>query len=102
VIIDLEAEEEVEKVVVGSIENKGADIYFPKGMEVWTSLDGKTFKSVGRMTREYKASWIQELRDFEIGFEKRPARYIKVKMENLAHPPSGGDAWLFIDEVLVQ
>jgi hexosaminidase len=102
VIIDLETEEEVEKVVVGSLENKGADIYFPKGMEVWTSLDGKTFKSVGRMTREYIASWIQELRDFEIGFEKRPARYIKVKMENLAHPPSGGDAWLFIDEILVQ
>ncbi|MEH6679171.1 MAG: family 20 glycosylhydrolase [Sediminicola sp.] len=102
VIIDLKAEEEVQKVVVGSIENQGAGIYFPKGMEVWTSLDGKDFDSVGQIEREYQANGIPELRNFEMGFEKRPARYIKVKMKNLEHAPSGGDAWLFIDEVLVQ
>jgi hexosaminidase len=101
VLIDMGSEQPFAKVVVGSLENQGAGIYFPEKIEVFTSVDGKQFQNVGSLSRTYRANGASALQDFELDFEQKLARYVKVKVENLGKSPTGGDAWLFIDEILV-
>ncbi|MEE9361571.1 MAG: family 20 glycosylhydrolase [Cellulophaga sp.] len=100
--IDLENRTDIGKVVVGSLENQGSGIYFPVAVEVFISSDNEKYNSVGRLKRDYKANNMSELKNFEISFEKQPARYIKVKVKNLGTPVTGGGSWMFIDEIIVE
>mgnify|MGYP003522730941 FL=1 len=43
-----------------------------------------------------------DLKDFKISFEKQSVRYVKVIANSLKTPPNGGDAWLFVDEILIK
>lgn len=101
VIIDLEKEDTINQVIVGSMEHQGPGIYFPVAIEVFTGIDGKDFKKIGEVKRSYAANSTIELKDFKINFEKHVARFIKVKIANLKENPRGGDTWLFIDEILI-
>lgn len=102
VLIDMGTAQPIEKVVVGALENQGAGIYFPKAIKVFTSTDGKLFQNIGNLSRKYRPSGAAATKDFEMDFEQRLARYVKVEVENLGKSPTGGDVWLFVDEILVQ
>ncbi|PKV50159.1 hexosaminidase [Aquimarina sp. MAR_2010_214] len=101
IVIDLEKEDTINHVIVGSMEHQGSGIYFPVAIEVFTGVDGKEFKKVGEVKQDYAANANIELKDFKINFEKHTARFIKVKVANLKKSPRGGDTWLFVDEVLI-
>ncbi|MCM4151144.1 beta-N-acetylhexosaminidase [Arenibacter sp. N53] len=101
-VIDMESPTELEKVSVGALENQGSGIYFPVQVEVLLSTDGRTFKSVAIVKREYAANNGSELKDFEVKIEGQTARYIKVIATNLGNSPSGGGSWMFVDEVVVE
>jgi hexosaminidase len=101
VVIDLEKEDTISQIIIGSIEHQGPGIYFPVAIAIFTGIDGKDYKEVGKVKRSYAANSNIELKDFKINFEKHTARYIKVRVTNLKENPKGGDTWLFIDEILV-
>lgn len=101
-IIDLENATEIKKVAIGSLENQGSGIYFPVGVEVLLSDDGKTYKSVGAINRPYAVNSSSELKDFVLEIGQQTARYVKVIASNLGTPPTGGGSWMFIDEVIVE
>jgi len=101
VIIDLEKEEQIHQVTVGSMENQGAGIYFPTKVTVFISDDGKKFREVGRIKKEYAKNAISTLIDFRVAFNALNARYIKVVVSSLKKTSSGGDVWLFVDEILI-
>jgi len=101
-IIDLENPTEVKKVTIGSLENQGSGIYFPVGVEVLLSDNGKTYKSVGAINRPYAVNSSSELKDFVLEIGQQRARYVKVIARNLGAPPTGGGSWMFIDEVIVE
>ncbi|GGK20748.1 beta-hexosaminidase [Yeosuana aromativorans] len=101
VIIDLEEEQTIEQVTVGSVENQGSGIYFPTGIKVYVSEDGATYKEVGNVERPFEINPTVELKDFKIDFKPIRAKFVKVIAKNLKTTPSGGDAWLFVDEILV-
>ncbi|SHJ77229.1 hexosaminidase [Arenibacter nanhaiticus] len=101
-VIDMEAPTAIEKITVGTLENQGSGIYFPIQVEVMLSSDGKTFKNAGIVKRGFAANINSELKDFVVDLEKQSARYIKVIATNLSTPPTGGKAWMFIDEVIVE
>ena len=100
-IIDLEKEETIQQVVVGSMENQGSGIYFPTAIQVLVSSDGEKFEEVGTIERAFAKNGISELKDFKVTFKERTARYIKVLVTNEKKIPSGGRAWLFVDEILI-
>ncbi|MDO5105211.1 beta-N-acetylhexosaminidase [Capnocytophaga sp.] len=99
--IDLEEVAEIEKVVLGAMENQGSGIYFPVKITLLLSSDGKNYVKAGEINRPYASNGYTLLQDFAFEFEKQKVRFIKLEIQNLAHPPKGGDAWLFIDEVQV-
>ncbi len=101
VTIDLENETKINTVTVGSMENQGPGIYYPTAIEVFVSTDGKVFEKVGETKRDYVKSSNSELKDFQLTFEEKTAKYVKVKAICLNKVPNGGSAWLFIDEILI-
>lgn len=99
--IDLEKEETIHEVVVGSLENQGSGIYFPVAVEVFVSKDGVSYESVGDVKRSFTKNSSSELKDFTVSFKDTKARFVKVLATNLKEVPGGGGTWLFIDEIIV-
>lgn len=100
--IDLEELTKIKEVVIGSLENQGAGIYFPKEIEVFVSHDRSEYRSMGKMEREFRNNNLSELKDFSIKFKEEEASSIKVRITNRGRPPGGGGAWLFLDEIVVR
>ncbi|QTD37040.1 family 20 glycosylhydrolase [Polaribacter batillariae] len=101
-IIDLETPTEISKVSVGTMDNQGPGIYYPTKVEVFLSNDGKTFKSVGAIDRAVKVNPNIEIKDFSINFKSQKATHIKVIATSVKKAPTGGGAWLFVDEIVVE
>jgi hexosaminidase len=100
-VIDLEKQESIQQVAVGTLESQGAGVNFPVEVKVLISNDGIRFKEVGKISRPYAVNPIPELKDFKINFQKQNARYVKVIACNLKKSPKGESSWLFVDEILV-
>jgi len=103
VTIDLEETTTVSEIVVGSLEEQGTGIYFPQHLKVEVSKDGKTFKEVASLKREYQTNPGAKIENFELKFEtQEKIQFVRVSIEPLAKTPNGGGAWLFLDEIQVK
>ncbi|MFC5045560.1 family 20 glycosylhydrolase [Aquimarina hainanensis] len=102
VIIDLGKEQAIHKTIVGSMQDQGNGIYYPVGIEVFTSLDGTQFTKKGQMTRKHQLDRTVALNEFDVTFETHKTRYVKVKATSIKEVPHGGDVWLFTDEILIE
>ncbi len=101
VVVDLEEETDIRQVVLGTMENQGSGIYFPTKISLYTSSDGKKYTKIKEINRPYATNGYIKLHDFTFDFEPHKARFVRLDVQNLGHPPKGGDAWLFIDEIQV-
>jgi hexosaminidase len=102
--VDLGKPETVSSVTIDVFQGEGSWIYYPKSVEVLVSEDGMSFASAGKLDAEQvrAAGNVQK-----ISFAPRPARYVKVVAANAGKipdgkPGAGGDAWLFVDEIIVE
>ncbi len=102
IIVDLEKSIEISSVAVGAMENQPSGIYYPKKIEVSVSENGKSFTKVGELDRDFQNNGYTGLEDFKIEFNTQKARFIKINVSNLAHPPTGGSAFMFLDEIIVE
>ncbi|WP_029273083.1 beta-N-acetylhexosaminidase [Flavobacterium sp. KJJ] len=100
-VVDLEKQESVEQVIIGTLESQGSGVNFPTQIKVLVSNDDITYKEVGKISRPYAVNVNSELKDFKINFGKQNARFIKVIATNLKKSPKGESSWLFVDEILV-
>ncbi|MED5302468.1 MAG: beta-N-acetylhexosaminidase, partial [Bacteroidota bacterium] len=83
-------------------------IWLPQLVQFWISNDGSEFKMVDELTHDIPLSKEESLTyEFKSDF-KNPlkARYIKVLATNFGKCPSwhlgsGGDTWIFLDEISV-
>lgn len=101
VIIDLDEKQTIQQVTVGSIESQGYGIYFPTAIKVYVSEDGSAYKEVGNVDCSLEINPNAELKDFKINFKPVKAKFVKVIATNLKTTPKGDNAWLFVDEILV-
>ena len=101
IVIDLEKEQSIGKVAVGTLESQGAGIYFPIQVTVLVSKDGTNYKEVGKILRPFAVNVNSELKEFKINFEKQEDRFVKVIATNLKKSPTGSSSWLFVDEIVV-
>ena len=107
-VIDLGEEKTITKLSAGFLQDVGAWILFPKKVVIETSKDGKKFSHVVEIEntvpdRDEKV----QVKDFTVEIKKRKTRYVKIKAVNYGklpswHPGAGGDAWIFVDEVMVE
>ena len=99
--LDLEQATEVREVRIGAMDAQASGIYFPVKFMVSLSNDGKNYREVATHNEPCVVRGKSSLKDFVLKFSPTEARYIKLTLKNVKTPPKGGDAWLFIDEILV-
>ncbi len=106
-VIDLGEVQQVSKVGVGFLQDIASWIWMPRAIEVLLSLDGKTFGSGFSITNEVSEKREGAItNDFVGSITPTNARYIRIRALNFGkipawHPGSGEDAWIFVDEILV-
>jgi len=105
-VIDLRESKPVSQVGAGCLEEQRAWIFYPQGMEVFVSDNGKDYKPFG----SYKLNVIRtegaHIQDLTVK-GKANARYVKIVIKNYGklpewHLSAGQQAWLFVDEVWVK
>jgi hexosaminidase len=103
-IIDLGKAKSISKVVIDVLSNEGSWIHYPKSIEVLVSENGKDFKSI----KQVSVSEIVEMKGIvAINFRKEKVKFVKVIAQNAGKIPdgkegAGADAWLFVDEIMVE
>ncbi|MET0759960.1 MAG: glycoside hydrolase family 20 protein, partial [Flavobacterium sp.] len=103
-IIDLGEKQTISKVILNALSNEGSRVYYPKNVEVLVSENGIDFKTV----KQVSASEINEMKGvITINFSNQKTKFIKVITRNTGKIPegklgAGGDAWLFVDEIMVE
>jgi hexosaminidase len=106
--IDLGEVKKVSKVRAGCFEDTGGWIFFPKGMRISTSTDGKFFKKAGEETFPVAEGPTKTgPKMFMESFASTQARYVKVEVLSVLknpkwHPNKGEPCWVFVDEILVE
>jgi hypothetical protein len=107
-VVDLGSVQQVSQVGAGFLQDAGSWIWMPRRVEFELSIDGKTFEpafSVGNEVSEKQEGVV--IKDFVKSISPRNARYIRIRAVNFGkipawHPGSGGDAWIFVDEIVVE
>ena len=107
-VLDLGAVQSVSKVGAGFLQDVGSWIWMPKRVEIELSVDGRTFGPAFSIVNEVSEK--QEgvvTKDFVQTISPQRARYIRLRAVNFGripawHPGSGGDAWIFVDEIMIE
>lgn len=102
--IDLGKPEEITTVKMHTIDQNGSWIYLPQYVEIFTSNNGKNFKSAGRSSEFVKDTLTMGV--ISVSFPKQTTRFVKVVAKNYGtipdeKPGGGNKAWLFADEIQV-
>jgi predicted alpha-1,2-mannosidase len=108
-IIDMGKLKTVRIISSNYLQDTRAWIIFPTEIEYFTSSDGKTFKSLTKISNPVPASDLNtQLKKFEY-HSPAPinARYVKIRAKNYGklpewHQGAGGEAYIFIDEIEVK
>jgi len=107
-IIDLDELQKVENVKVGLLVDQPSWIFLPKSMSCSFSADGENFSEPIKVKIDALSKLKdQRIRDIPFIFEPLETRYIKIVAEKIDGFPEwfsvkDGDAWIFIDEVVVE
>jgi len=106
-VIDLQEEKIVHGIDIGFLQNQNTWIFFPEKIEVLISDDGENYAKVSEKEFETLKSDKNIICDFKFSLDRTKTRYIKIKAANISicpewHKGTGGKAWIFIDEVVVE
>lgn len=108
--LDLGKDTLVHAVVLSALSRPASWIFFPRGIKIYTSIDGKEFALAKEKQVPVRDKEIadEEMTYFKIEFpEQISARYLKIEVESPLlnpewHPNPGGKSWIFMDEILVE
>ncbi len=102
ITIDMGDATEISSVALGTMENQGSGIYYPTKIKISISDDGKNFTEVGLVKRDYKSNRSVGLKDFKVDFSSTKTKWVRLNITNLAHPPTGGSSFMFLDEISIE
>jgi arylsulfatase len=107
-VVELGEARELTRLELDCLQSQGAWIFFPRWVEFQASADGEAWVDLGRV--EVPQERGGEMRSGRFGVdvvtELGPVRLVRVRARNYGplpdwHPGAGGDAWLFVDELIV-
>ncbi|NVO02149.1 MAG: family 20 glycosylhydrolase [Bacteroidetes bacterium] len=106
-VIDMGEITKITKISASFLQSMPSWIFFPEDVEYLVSDDGINFKTVAAIKNDALQN-LQEtkLKEFDSNFENLQTRYIKVKAKKVGvcpdwHEAAGSEAWLFIDEIVI-
>ena len=108
-VIDLGKEKNVSAVTIGFLQDARSWIWMPKYVEVYSSIDNIRYNKIGTIENTVSDKDLNvSIKDFILRFDKvQNARYIKVTAVNYGkipawHQGAGGDAYIFVDEIIIE
>jgi predicted alpha-1,2-mannosidase len=112
-VVDLGKTETISKLGAGFLQDAGSWIWMPRRVEFEVSMDGQTFTPVLSIPNDVPDGSNPDTnvgilaKDFVKNVTRQEARYVRVKAVNFGkipawHPGSGGDAWIFVDEIIIE
>jgi predicted alpha-1,2-mannosidase len=107
-VIDLGNVQKISQIGAGFLQDAGSWIWMPSRVHFNFSTDGKFYGPVVTITNEVPdRAGGTVMKDFVKTIPPQNARYIRIRAVNFGkipswHPGSGGDAWIFVDEVIVK
>jgi hexosaminidase len=108
ITVDLEEVQVISSLSTAFFQKQDSWIFLPTKVDFLVSDDGKKFKLVGSLENSISpkkdASFIES---FKLSLENTTARYVRLKAHNITycpdwHPAAGSEAWLFVDEFVVE
>lgn len=105
--IDLQRETEIKRVGGGFLQNARSWIWMPTRIVFETSMDGVTFTKAAEIKTDVAPDDMKEqIRDYVKNISPVKIRYVRVHAYNLGkipgwHPGAGDDAFIFVDEILI-
>ena len=108
-VIDLEKTESINTISTAFLQVSNHIVFFPKSVSYFYSSDNKTYTKLGAVKNDLplsKTSKINDIKYFNLDFDKVNARFIKVVGENMNEAPywhhaAGLPTWIFADEVII-
>lgn len=102
--IDLGTQKSISKVTIDVLYSDGSWIHYPKNIEVLVSNDGVNFKSVKLVSN---AEIVTKKGMVDMSFPTENVKFVKViaqKIDKIPDglPGAGSNAWLFVDEIMVE
>jgi len=105
--VDLQKETELHSLGAGFLQVAGSWIWMPTFVQLEVSDDGVNFRRVVDIKTDVPVTDMDPVkRDYRRDIPPTKARYVRVHAYNLGkipswHPGAGGDAWIFVDEILI-
>jgi len=107
-VIDLQKETEIKRIGGGFLQNARSWIWMPTRVEFETSNDGANFTPLAEIKTDVAPDDMTErFKDYLPTIAPTKARFVRVKAYNLGkipawHPGAGDDAFIFIDEIIIE
>ncbi len=107
-VVDLGRVQNVSQLGAGFLQDVRSWIWMPTRVEFELSTDGEKFLPVISIPNDVPDNGYDVVvKDFVKAIPPRQARYVRVKGFNYGtipawHPGHGGQAWIFIDEIIIQ
>lgn len=103
-VIDLGKQEKISQVKMHTLDQNGSWVYLPAYVEVFTSNDGKNYKSQGK-TRDFITDTLT-MGFMTLNLKPLSTRFVKVVAKNYGlipegKPGGGNKAWIFADEIQI-
>jgi arylsulfatase len=105
--VNLSEPTEIHRVGLDCLRAQGPWIFWPQWVEFAVSDDGSAWDTLGRVEIPLVEDRESAVRLVDIEFGPRHAMYVRVHAKNLGrcpdwHPGAGEEAWLFVDEIVVE
>ena len=105
-LLDLGETKMVQHIKPDFLVDIGSWIFFPKEISISISEDGKVYTKLPTIEVEQDKDETTHSHSFNFDINKE-IRYIKIEAKNIGkcpewHPGAGSDAWIFIDEIIVE
>jgi len=112
-VIDLGKVQSLSKLGAGFLQDVGSWIWMPRSVDFEISLDGRNFVPAVTIPNEVPDGSGRDgstgaiIKEFVTRIPPQKARYVRVRAHNYGkipswHPGKGGDAWIFVDEIIVE
>jgi len=107
-VVDLGKTQTVSKLGAGFLQDVGSWIWMPRSVDFEVSLDGINFILAGSLNSDVPEKQYSVLsKDFVTEIQPQKIRYVRVRAHTYGkippwHPSHGGDAWIFVDEIIVE
>ncbi len=103
----LKENKEISSISVGALSAPASWIFYPVGLTVYTSENGKQFKRIKsiQLPNEEPNNDVK-MAFFDMEIPPTKAKYVKVEIKSPLknpswHPAPGGKSWIFVDEIIL-